>query len=110
MRHKIIIDKDGWVSLTNNTPLNVEYGPLKVEYGLGDIGVDVEIVDLRGDPVQQERERIVEEVEKIKKGKSGEMELSFSNGEKANLKSHSDITLAYNKALDDDIIKIIKGQ
>ena len=54
-KHKITIDIDGWVYLTQSDG---------DEIGLGHIGVDVEIEDRRGDPVQQERERIVSEVYK----------------------------------------------
>jgi O-acetylhomoserine/O-acetylserine sulfhydrylase-like pyridoxal-dependent enzyme len=67
IKHTIQIEKDGWVSVKS------AYGSARgyQEKGLGDIGVDVEVVDLRDtferwvDPVQQERTRIIGEVENM---------------------------------------------
>jgi phosphopantetheinyl transferase len=66
MKHQITISKDGWVSLATKQEATIETG-------LGDIGVDVEIVDERVPPqllkafekvIEKERARIIEEVEK----------------------------------------------
>jgi hypothetical protein len=118
-RHIITIDKDGWVSHEDDNGDT---------FGYGDIGVDVEIVDERDvferwvDPVQQERARIIEEVEKCV-----ERLIKYTDW-KHTIGSHSDDrggesdypcdcrkdeiryqTEAY-KDIQKDIIKIIKGK
>jgi hypothetical protein len=70
-RHTITIEKDGRVRTSDRvgTGANAFFD----EHVIGTIGVDVEIVDERDtferwvDPVQQERARIIEEVEKMQK-------------------------------------------
>jgi hypothetical protein len=108
-KHTIFIDKDGSVTLTT-------YDPLYMVYGLGDIGVDVEIVDQRitlpsreavekameqttiDQQITLERARILEEVEKLK------ISLFGMTSDKDKLEYGG-----YNEALT-DIIKIIKGK
>jgi hypothetical protein len=111
MKHTITISKDGWVS---HTVADSSIVGGYIEKGLGDIGVDVEIVDERlpsreavekavaqsivDDHVMLERTRILEEVEKKKMTNTKEEDTSdwfYGYG--------------YNQAID-DIIKIIKGE
>jgi len=45
MKHTITIEKDGWVSLTTKSKEGEQ--TMVHTKGLGDIGVDVEVIDLR---------------------------------------------------------------
>jgi len=55
MKHQITISKDGKVTRIER------YGGYITEYGLGDIGVDVEILDLRD---KQQLQKYVESKDK----------------------------------------------
>ena len=110
-KHTIFIDKDGSVTLTT-------YDPLYMVYGLGDIGVDVEIVDQRitlpsreavekameqttiDQQITLERARIIGEAEKKKLDP-----IKFQKVEGVWIQDVD----SYNQALI-DIINIIKGK
>jgi len=116
MKHTITISKDG------KSSLKTEYGSSRgyQEKDLGTIGVDVEIVDLRDtferwvDPVQQERTRIIEEVEKMRKYHK-EFECNGAHNGKGCFEDFCEdqncknAPKEYNQALT-DIINIIKNK